>query len=223
MKKNLLLLSTLPLAFSLQAEKQQTRPNIVVFLSDDASPDMGCYGNNGIKTPTIDSLAASGVRFANAYLTAPQSSPSRTSMISGQFAHTINTEDLEDKMPADVLCLPTYLKQLGYKTGIMLKDHMGPNVNFEERITGGYNKDGSGLWSTTVPAFGDFVERAGTNPFFVWVGYIDPHRGYTRTMCPQVNPVEGVTVAPFLFDSDPTRRDLAELTPKLGPGDVECS
>jgi arylsulfatase A-like enzyme len=102
-------------------------------------------------------------------------------MISGQFAHTINTEDLSDQMPANVLCLPTYLKQLGYKTGVMLKDHMGANVNFEERIAGGYNKDGSGLWSTTVPAFGDFVERSGADPFFVWVGFIDPHRGYTRT------------------------------------------
>lgn len=221
MKKELFLLSAITI--SAHAEKKQLRPNIVVFMSDDAGTDFGCYGNTGIKTPTIDSLAIAGVRFSNAYVTSPQSSPSRTSMLSGQFAHTINTEDLDSPLPDGVKVLPYYLQQLGYKTGIQLKDHIGSNGNsqFNEKITGGYNSDGTGLWSTTIPAFASFIDRAGTDPFFVWVGFVDPHRGYKNTACPQINPVEGVFVPPYLFESNPTRRDIADYYDEISRSDKD--
>ena len=85
-------------AWSEEALNESTKPNILVLIADDASMDFGCYGNKGIKTPNIDTLAASGLKIENAFLTASVCSPSRTSMITGQFAHTIGTENL-------VLCL----------------------------------------------------------------------------------------------------------------------
>ena len=57
-------------------------PNIVFFIADDVSQDdFGCYGHPVIKTPHIDSLAANGMRFDNAYLTTSSCSPSRCSII----------------------------------------------------------------------------------------------------------------------------------------------
>ena len=68
---------------SAQEKIKNTKPNIVVFLADDAGMDFGCYGNKNISTPNIDKIAKNGILFKNAFLTAPQSSPSRTSMLSG--------------------------------------------------------------------------------------------------------------------------------------------
>ena len=77
-----------------QQNSKNNQPNIVVFIADDAGMDYGCYGNRNISTPNIDKLAERGMRFQNAFLTSPQSSPSRTSMMTGMFAHTIGTQDL---------------------------------------------------------------------------------------------------------------------------------
>ena len=56
------------------------RPNFILFISDDVSwNDHGCYGNAAARTPTIDQLAASGLRFDQAFLTASSCSPSRSS------------------------------------------------------------------------------------------------------------------------------------------------
>jgi N-sulfoglucosamine sulfohydrolase len=75
-------------ADSAEALNKSTKPNILVLIADDAGMDFGCYGNDGIKTPNIDALAASGLRIDKAFLTGSQCSPSRTAMITGQFAHT---------------------------------------------------------------------------------------------------------------------------------------
>ena len=53
------------------------QPNVIVFIADDVSwNDYGCYGNPGVRTPNIDALAANGIKFTNAYLTASSCSPS---------------------------------------------------------------------------------------------------------------------------------------------------
>jgi len=90
----LICLSVCGAAISAEAVNKSTKPNILVLIADDAGMDFGCYGNDGIKTPNIDALAASGLRIDKAFLTGSQCSPSRTAMITGQFAHTIGTEKL---------------------------------------------------------------------------------------------------------------------------------
>ena len=89
--------------------------------------NFGCYGFDGATTPNIDKLAETGLKFTNAFLTTSSCSPSRTSMLSGQFAHTIGTEDLHTGINDTTLLLPTYLKKAGYYTGFMLKGHFGKN------------------------------------------------------------------------------------------------
>ena len=62
------------------------RPNILWIMAEDTSPWMGCYGDkiNAAATPNIDNLAASGVRFARAFVPAPVCSPCRSALIAGQ-------------------------------------------------------------------------------------------------------------------------------------------
>lgn len=197
----------------LSQQKETTQqPNIVVFIADDAGMDYGCYGNPGISTPNIDRLAAQGIRFEKAFLTSPQSSPSRTSMMTGKFAHTIGTQDLHTGIDANTKMIPFYFKQAGYTTACMLKTHWGPNGDrqFDRIIKGTYLPDQGPLSKELFTNYRRFLDDMQGEPFFLWVGFIDPHRPYNRNKCPQVNTPDKVTVPPYLADGEDTRRDLAD-------------
>ena len=194
------------------AVSSQDKPNIVVFIADDAGMDFGCYGNKGIKTPNIDKIAQQGVLFRKAFLTSPQSSPSRTSMMTGMFAHTIGTEDLHSPLDDSTRMMPSYFRQAGYFTGSMLKTHFGENGDkqFDRMIKGGHLPGGGDLSEEAFRNYEQFINDSGSKPFFLWVGFTDPHRPYFRDVCPQVNDPKGVVVPPYLIDGADTRRDLAD-------------
>ena len=67
--------------------KKSTKYNILLIVSEDNAPDLGCYGSKIVKTPVLDSLAASGMRFDNAYVTYSVCSPSRASIFTGLYPH----------------------------------------------------------------------------------------------------------------------------------------
>lgn len=193
-------------------EHKDERPNIVVFIADDAGMDYGCYGNKNISTPNIDKLAKNGMLFQKAFLTSPQSSPSRTSMMTGMFAHTIGTQDLHTGIDGETKMMPYYFKQAGYNTACMLKTHWGPNGDkqFDQIIKGGYLPDQGPLNKELFVNYSHFLDETKDAPFFLWVGFIDPHRPYNRNKCEQVNSPDKVTVPPYLVDAPDTRRDLAD-------------
>jgi hypothetical protein len=95
MKKLLTLWAVGVAGLALAASPQDPRPNFVFIIGDDISAeDFGCYGNAGIRTPNIDRLAAQGLRFTNAYLTASSCSPSRASIITSRYPHNLETAAL---------------------------------------------------------------------------------------------------------------------------------
>src|SRR5699024_3576693 len=64
---------------------KQKKPNIVFILSDDQGAwAMGCAGNDEMRTPNLDRLAASGIRFENFFCNSPVCSPSRASLFTGK-------------------------------------------------------------------------------------------------------------------------------------------
>ncbi len=198
--------------------KKSERPNILVFIADDLGMDLGCYENKGIKTPNIDKLAQSGMTFANAFHTSPQSSPSRTSMLSGQFAHTIGTEDLHTGINDTTKLLPYYLKEAGYYTGIILKTHIGENgekqFDYCDNSAGEYYNKGTYTIEKMIKSCNTFIDKKGDKPFFLWCAFIDPHRPYTNdpipaNRAPEVTNLKDVIVPPYMIDNDETRRDLA--------------
>ena len=64
-----------------------TPPNIILILSDDVGyGDLGCYGATQVKTPHLDRLAAQGIRFTDAHSTAATCTPSRYSLLTGEYA-----------------------------------------------------------------------------------------------------------------------------------------
>ncbi|MEZ6088601.1 MAG: sulfatase-like hydrolase/transferase [Pirellulaceae bacterium] len=81
------------------------QPNVILFIADDISwNDFGCYGNAAARTPNIDRLAAGGIRFDQAYLTASSCSPSRASIVTGRYPHN-NGAAAELHLPIALICL----------------------------------------------------------------------------------------------------------------------
>lgn len=201
------------------ASSAQKKPNIVVFIADDAGMEYGCYGFEGATTPNIDKLANEGLKFTNAFLTTSSCSPSRTSMLSGQYAHTIGTEDLHTGINDTTLILPAYLKEAGYYTGFMLKGHFGQNAEKQfDWSDNGFYPDWvvEGTWNKkALGNFQEFLNEAGERPFFMWLGFVDPHRPYRDAekvegnRAPEVNDPKKVHVPPYLVDDEITRKDLA--------------
>lgn len=110
------------------ATKTEAAPNIVFVLVDDLRwDDLGCAGNDFVQTPNIDRIAREGVQFQNAFATTPLCSPSRGSILTGQFAHlhgiTDNTERGEQSHRLKTF--PQVLQQAGYETAYLGKWHMG--------------------------------------------------------------------------------------------------
>lgn len=120
------------------------RPNIILFVTDDHGMDaLGCYGNNIIKTPNMDSLAANGVRFTQAYCTSASSAASRSVLLTGKYGHAIgaygHTHDYHHFSTfKDVRSLPVILSENGYFTGRIGKYHVAPEsvYHFDKVYTG---------------------------------------------------------------------------------------
>ena len=175
-------------------------PNIVVFIADDAGwSDFGAYGNRVVRTPNLDGLAASGVVFENAFLTTASCSPSRISILSGRYPHATGAEDLHTPLPAGVDLLPTHLAREGYFTGHMRKTHYGPEG---DRQFDWFSEE-------TWEGLPGFLDEAGDRPFFLWVGFRDPHRPYSPDAVDPPHDPGGFPVPPYLVDDEETRTDLA--------------
>lgn len=105
-------------------------PNIVIFYVDDLGyGDLGCYGAQGVATPNIDRLASRGIRFTDAHSTAATCTPSRFSLLTGQYAFRNQAAILPGDAPLLIepnsYTLPAMLRKAGYKTGVVGKWHLG--------------------------------------------------------------------------------------------------
>lgn len=94
----------------------QERPNILWLSIEDTSPyDFGCYGNSHVSTPNIDSLAESGIQYMRAHSVGPQSSPSRSGIITGCYPSTYGMDwhRMRVATPEDIF-LPEIMRRAGY-------------------------------------------------------------------------------------------------------------
>ncbi len=154
---------------------QARRPNIVVVLVDDMRWDeMRVAGHPFIDTPNMDRLAREGARFTNAFATTPLCSPSRATLLTGQYAHTNGITDNTARPSHNLQVFPLELQRAGYRTGFFGKWHMGnddsPRPGFDhwvampgqgEAIDPSLNVDGERVHAKgyTTDLLTDYVER----------------------------------------------------------------
>ena len=161
-----------------RAQDAKAKPdNILLLCAEDMGPQIGCYGDQQVKTPNLDKLAAEGVRFANAYVTQASCSPSRSSILTGLYPHQTGQLGLAhygyQTMHGPVK-MPNRLKRGGYTTGIMGKLHVGPERSFQFDYKGlphskTRNPDAVGK------DFRAFLAKAGEKPFFFYLNMCDAH------------------------------------------------
>lgn len=154
-----------PLASLDAADTPTKKPNILWLIAEDMSPHFGCYGEKTIQTPNVDKLAASGVLFERAFVTAPICSPSRSALITGMYQtsigahhHRSGTGTEKIKLPADVQLVPRLFQQGGYYTSNGSYPAMGKgktDYNFE------YDE---GIFDGT-----DWKTRKADQPFFAQI------------------------------------------------------
>ncbi|MBW3628610.1 MAG: sulfatase [Gemmatimonadetes bacterium] len=151
------------------AGSQQVRPrNVVFILTDDHRYDaMGFHPGapEWLESPNLDRMARGGVHIANAFVTTALCSPSRASILTGQYTHRHGVVDNARDVPPGTRYFPQYLQQAGYRTAYVGKWHMGQDTD-EPR-----------------PGFDHWVSFRGQGPYHNPVLNVDGRRveraGYT--------------------------------------------
>lgn len=123
--KNVLLATSLPVLMFSCKEKQ---PNIIFIMSDDhTSQAFGIYGSRLASlnpTPNLDNIAREGMIFNNSFCTNSICTPSRASIITGQYSQTNGVIDLDGKLSVEKQFLPMEMKKIGYQTAMIGKWHL---------------------------------------------------------------------------------------------------
>lgn len=127
--RNISLISAIILVAVLSSCKEESQqPNILYIMSDDhTSQAFGIYGSRLAQlnpTPNIDALANKGVIFDNAFCNNAICTPSRASILTGQYPQTNGVLDLHGHLPSAKQYLPKELKALGYETAVIGKWHL---------------------------------------------------------------------------------------------------
>ena len=139
---------------SVSAGSAEDRPNFIFFITDDISAeDLGPYGSSAVKTPNLDRLAAEGLVFDQAYLTASSCSVSRTSMITSRYPHNTGSPELHLPLPKGQPVFPAMLKRAGYYTVLSGKSPIN-RITWTPREDGSVrqhwetSQDGRSSWTT---------------------------------------------------------------------------
>ncbi|MCA8986215.1 MAG: sulfatase-like hydrolase/transferase [Planctomycetaceae bacterium] len=197
--------------------------NVLLLISDNQNQeDCGCYGNPVVQTPNIDQLAHEGVRFSHAFATTASCGPSRAVIYTGlhthangQYGHGHGYHTF--RLMPQVRTIFQMLSDAGYRTALLGKQHTTPPESypftFNPRVNG---RDVLGL----AKAGAEFINQSQEQPFFLVVGYNDPHPttierpGWgIRRDDPGITPVEynpqEVIVPGYLPDRPEVREGLA--------------
>ncbi len=182
--------------------QKQAQKNIIFILADDHRHDyMGFTGKvPGLQTPALDQLAREGAHFKNAFCTTALCSPSRASMLTGQYAHTHKVVDNTAKEPKGLIFFPKYLQNKGYQTAFLGKWHMGNSDQKRDgfdywaclKNQGEYYKtflniNGKATKRTDSLHFSDnltnltldwLTKRDKNKPFFIWMSHKAVHADF---------------------------------------------
>lgn len=185
-------------SFCLASAATPAKPNILFLLSDDHSyPFLSCYGDANVRTPTIDRLAAEGMKFHRFFTGSPQCVPSRATFMTGRSAVAARITRFSSPLPREEIVFPELLRsEAGYYTGVCGRNY---HLDGPPPAT---NADGAKAIEThhlrTFTDRMDFVDvspapqvagrvadflnaKPADKPFFLWVNFSDPHHPWDAT------------------------------------------
>jgi N-sulfoglucosamine sulfohydrolase len=200
----------------LLADFAWAKPNILLIVSEDNGPELGCYGDPYAQTPHLDRLAQNGARFERAFVPYSVCSPSRAVFLTGLYPHQNGQIGLATHKFAlydpDTPNAFTLLKAAGYRTGLIGKLHINPEIAFpvDFRKIRGANF-GRRNMEEYASAAAEFF-NAGDEPFFLSINYPDAHLPFLREQFGRPRePLTGADVKPLPWVGIDSPR-LRELT-----------
>lgn len=191
------------------------QPNILLVTAHDIGRHLGCYGVNEVHTPNLDRLAADGVRFAQAFCTAPQCSPSRSSLFTGRYPHSNGVMGLTHSYFAwdlhdDEQHLAALLGAAGWATagaGVIHETAHPERAGFDRLLCG--QIDNAFKLNEVVTTYLR-EERPQDQPFYLQVGYFEPHRAEVL-FGTGPDTEHGIYIPPYLQDETSARHSLAHF------------
>ncbi|MED5418247.1 MAG: sulfatase, partial [Verrucomicrobiota bacterium] len=194
------------------------RPNILLIVSEDNGPELGCYGEPSVQTPVLDALASKGVLFQRAYVPQAGCSQSRAALLTGLYPHQNGQIGLATwkfrLYREDTPNMVRSLRQAGYRTGIIGKLHVNPAsafpFDFKEIESANFGRHKLKKYAREADKFINASER----PFFLSVNYPDAHRPFLKTAGGLPGkPLTGADVKPLAYfglDTPELRQDTAD-------------
>lgn len=214
------------LSVAAQSGAAATRSVLLLISDDQGMGDAGCYGHPLLKTPNIDRLASQGVRFTHAFATTASCSASRSVIytglhnhFNGQYGHAHAENHFVQRPHVETIFM--LLKAAGYATGLIGKKHVLPDEKYPTDFEPAINpRDVTRM----AELAGEFFRSAGDKPFFLVVGFADPHRaakgfgnhGRYRGTKPVVYDPAAILVPYWLPDRPEVRAELAEYYQAIG-------
>ena len=195
MIKPLLALATALVSAAVASAAAASRPNILFIFSDDhAQHAISAYGSKVNQTPNLDRLAAGGARFTNSFVTNSICTPSRATLLTGQYSH-LNAVPVFNRFDGSRDHVAKRLQAAGYHTGVIGKWHLGSDpTGFDRWIVlpgqgvywnpvfitpaGKVTIEGHCTEVTTQLGIEWLETRPKDKPFFLMLHQKAPHRGW---------------------------------------------
>lgn len=190
---------------SVFAATTKGKPNVLWIFIEDASCHISCYGEKAIQTPNIDALAAEGVRFENAFVTAPVCSPSRSALVTGMYqttsgSHNHRSQVIDSKGGGNT----AYYESFELTTEIPLASKLFEKAGYyttNEKINGDVGKQDYNFVKKDIYSGTSWKKSPKGTPFF---SQIQLHGGKNRKT---VADTENFTLPPYYFEDDLMRQD----------------
>jgi hypothetical protein len=174
---SLLILGLTLATLQLSAAEQ---PNILFIMTDQHFADAmsGVMGNEHIRTPHLDALAKSGIRFDRAYAPNPICKPARNSIFSGYYPFETGIQsNANQPLPDRMVCMGKYFKNAGYDTCYIGKWHL--NIKESDRARHGFEKmdvlKSKGVDHLIPEPAIAFLNEKRNKPFFLVTSFTSPH------------------------------------------------
>lgn len=199
------------------------RPNILWIIAEDMGPELGCYGHPEVHSPVIDKLAADGVRYTRAYTVTPVCSTSRSSFMTGMYAHSIGAHNHRShrtdgfKLEEGVRVLTDWFRPAGYSTANI---RSFPTDNPDPAFFKGTGKTD---WNFTYNSpngnkspfdITNWDQLKTQQPFFAQINFPETHRGgawnNAHKYIDRPANSDKVKIPPYYPDHPLTRSDWAQ-------------